>query len=108
MGEPDMDWTFERAIDVIRQAGDVDESDRLKPIGGKAGLDHLLGAEVFILDQSPETAEQALAILDLAVANLAVGGRADGRDLCGLERVRGFLVSLGEREGMGRTPERDG
>lgn len=103
-----MDWTFERAIDVIRQAGDVDGSDRLKPIGGKAGLDHILTAEAFILDQSPETPAQALAILDLAIANLAVGGRADGRDLCGLESVRRFLISLGERDEPGRIAELGG
>lgn len=91
-----MDWTFESAMEAIRRAGGAQGSERLAPIGEKAGLDHLLGAEVFILDQSPETPTQALAILDMAIANITVGGRADGRDLGALERVRLFIMRLEE------------
>jgi len=71
-------------------------------------LDHILTAEAFILDQSPEAPAQALAVLDLAIAKIAVGGRADGRDLCGLESVRRFLISLGERDEPGRIAELGG
>lgn len=87
-----MNWTFESAVAVICRASDAQASGRLHPVGGKAGLDLLLGAELFLLEQAPETLDQAVALLDLAIANLAVGGRPDGRDLGALERIRTFLA----------------
>lgn len=47
--------------------------------------------ERFVLDHTPTTREQAASMLLVAIINLKIGGRCDGRDLKAVEAVRTFL-----------------
>ena len=50
--------------------------------------------ERIILDHRPRTAGEAVAMLDLIIPDLAVGGRCDGRDVVALVSIRTLLSSL--------------
>ena len=49
--------------------------------------------ERFVLDHTPASREEAASMLFVALINLKIGGRCDGRDLRAVEAVRTFLTS---------------
>lgn len=49
--------------------------------------------ERLVLDHTPTSSAEAVAMLDVVLQNLTCGGRSDGRDLKAVERVRDFLAN---------------
>lgn len=47
--------------------------------------------ERVILDHVPKTLAEAVAMLDLVISEVSIGGRADGRDVKALESIRSLL-----------------
>jgi hypothetical protein len=52
--------------------------------------------ERIILDHRPTSSTEAVAMLDIAIPDIAGGGRTDGRDLKALKSIRDMLA-----KGMG-------
>ncbi|HEV7227754.1 hypothetical protein [Brevundimonas sp.] len=77
--------TFEEAFNAWK-AADNDESE--------AAQARYEAAECYLLSTKPETLDDAIFALRCAHANLAGGGRSDGKDLKQCRRVEGMLRSI--------------
>ena len=91
---PEHRWTFETALAVWRAFNQ--EVARSKPMSSEqreiAENDAFVvadSAELFILDQRPQTPAQAAAVLEVVMEQPDL--RVDGRDRVALRHVRDFL-----------------
>jgi hypothetical protein len=54
----------------------------------------VLRLERIILDHTPASPGEAVAMLDVIIPELMAGGRSDGRDILALDRIRTMLGAL--------------
>lgn len=83
------DWTLEHSVEALQAV-------RQGAAGTDVSFDRQIEAEERTLDRAPATLSEAAALLQLALADLEVGGRGDGRDLAAVQRVADFLLALGQ------------
>lgn len=81
------DWTLEHSVEAL-------EAVRQGKAGTDASFERVIEAEQRTLDTLPSSLSEASALLRLALADLEVGGRGDGRDLGAVQRVADYLVTL--------------
>lgn len=88
------DWTLEHSVEAL-------EAVRKGTAGTDASFERVIEAEQRTLDRLPSSPSEASALLRLALADLEVGGRRDGRDLGAVQRVADYLVTLHHQEEPG-------
>lgn len=81
------DWALEHSVDALQAV-------RQGAAGMDASFDCVIEVEQRTLDRSPTSLAEASALLRLALADLEVGGRSDGRDLGAVQRVADYLLAL--------------